>query len=125
MNQDQREFLTVLRQPPARLTTEQAAWLLNCNAHDIPILVARGLLKPLGSPRQNGTKYFATGEVLELAGRRSWLASMTSRLQEHWQEKNRRKNGHTASQLVNGRPPRVNGRANGRMQPAYGAPEEQ
>jgi hypothetical protein len=30
---------------PARLTAEQAAWVLNCQPHDIPILVAAKLLK--------------------------------------------------------------------------------
>lgn len=38
MNPEQKQFLSLERRP-ARLTTEQAAWLLGFNAHDIPILV--------------------------------------------------------------------------------------
>ena len=30
MKEDQHKFLTVLGQLPARLTAEQAAWVLNC-----------------------------------------------------------------------------------------------
>ncbi len=37
----------LLGQLPARLTAEQAAWVLNCQVHDIPALVAAKLLKPL------------------------------------------------------------------------------
>lgn len=50
---------------PARLTSEQAAWGLNCQPHDVPILVAVRLLKPLGNPAQNGIKFFAASELLE------------------------------------------------------------
>jgi len=60
-------------QLPVRLTAEQAAWVLNCQAHDIPILVSSRLLKPLGNPPPNGIKYFATAELLELAKDRVWL----------------------------------------------------
>jgi len=34
MREDQHRFLTLLGQLPARLTAEQAAWVLNCQAHD-------------------------------------------------------------------------------------------
>ncbi len=88
MREDQHRFLTLLGQLPARLTAEQAAWVLNCQAHDIPILVAARLLKPLGTPPPNSVKYFAALEVLEQARDRSWLARVTSALNQHWQNKN-------------------------------------
>jgi hypothetical protein len=31
----------------ARLTAEQAAWVLNCQPHDVPVLVAAWLLNPM------------------------------------------------------------------------------
>jgi hypothetical protein len=65
MSEDQHRFMTLLRQVPARLTAEQAAWVLNCQAHDVPVLVAARLLKPLGNPPPNSVKYFAASEVLE------------------------------------------------------------
>ena len=89
--EDQHRFLALLGQLPARLTAEQAAWVLNCQAHDVPILVAARLLKPLGNPPPNGIKFFATGELLELVNDRSWLVKVTSAVNQHWQRQNARK----------------------------------
>ena len=83
----------LLGQLPARLTAEQAAWVLNCQPHDVPVLVAARLLKPLGNPQPNSVKYFATAEVLELARDRTWLTKITNALGQHWKAKNRRKKG--------------------------------
>jgi hypothetical protein len=90
MCDEQRQFLTLLGQLPARLTAEQAAWLLNCQAHDIPALVAARLIKPLGNPPQNGTKFFATADLLEAGKDRHWLARMSATIHQHWQRKNAR-----------------------------------
>ena len=49
MREEQHQFLSLLGQLPARLNAEQAAWVLNCQAHDVPILVGARLLKPLGN----------------------------------------------------------------------------
>jgi len=64
MKDDQHRFLSLLGQLPARLTAEQAGWVLNCQSHDIPALVSARLLKPLGNPAQNGAKFFATVDIL-------------------------------------------------------------
>ena len=88
MRDDQHRFLALLGQPPARLTTEQTAWLLNCQPHDVPILVSARLLKPLGSSPPNSVKYFATVDLLELAKDRAWLAKATNAVVQHWREKN-------------------------------------
>jgi hypothetical protein len=88
MKEEQHRFLTLWGQLPARLTVEQAAWVLNCQPHDVPILVASRLLKPLGNPPPNGVKFFATLDVLELVKDRSWLARMTNTVNQHWQKKN-------------------------------------
>ena len=68
----------LLGQLPARLTAEQAAWVLNCQVHDIPALVAARLLKPLGNPPANGIKFFATADLLE-ASQRPQLAGARQR----------------------------------------------
>jgi hypothetical protein len=91
MNDDQRHFLTLLAQPPARFTAEQAAWALNCQPHDLPVLIAARLLKPLGNPLANGAKYFSAADVRELAQDRAWLARMTNAIYEHWRHGNRRR----------------------------------
>lgn len=88
MRDDQHQFLSLLGRPPARLTVEQTAWVLNCQSHDIPILVAARLLRPLGNPPANGIKYFSTAEVLELAQDKSWLVKVTNTVCAHWQKKN-------------------------------------
>jgi len=88
MREDQHRFLTLLGQLPARLTAEQTAWALNCQPHDVPILVAARLLKPLGNPPPNTVKFFAASEVLEQAKDRAWLARVTNALNQHWQHKN-------------------------------------
>jgi hypothetical protein len=78
----------LLCQLPARLTAEQAAWVLNCQPHDIPALVSSRLLKPLGNPPPNGIKFFATADLLELMKDRNWLVRVTSTINQHWQKKN-------------------------------------
>jgi hypothetical protein len=91
MREDEHQFLSLLGQLPARLTAEQAAWVLNCQPHDVPVLVAARLLKPLGNPPPNGIKFFATAEIVESAKERSWLARVTATINRHWQKKNGRK----------------------------------
>ena len=54
MSEDQHQFLSLLGHLPARLTVEQAAWVLNCQPHDLPVLIAARLVKPLGNPPPNG-----------------------------------------------------------------------
>jgi hypothetical protein len=91
MREDQQHFLSLLGQLPARLTVEQAAWILNCQAHDIPVLVAARLLKPLGNPPANGVKYFACAVVLEAIKDAMWLAKVTNAIHTYWRCKNARK----------------------------------
>jgi hypothetical protein len=100
MRDDQHKFLTLLGQLPARLTAEQAAWVLNCQAHDLPVLVATRLLKPLGSPAANSTKFFATADLLEQIKDRNWLARVTATINQHWQRKNTRQ--HCRSLALDG-----------------------
>jgi hypothetical protein len=88
MKEVQHQFLTLVGQPPARLNVEQVAWLLGCQLHDVPVLVAAKLLKPLGNPPQNGVKFFATTELVEQMKERNWLAKVTVAINQHWQRKN-------------------------------------
>jgi len=99
MREDQHRFLTLLGQLPARLTAEQTAWVLNCQPHDVPILVAARLLKPLGNPPPNSVKYFAALEVVEQGKDRTWLAKVTNALNQHWQKKNAAKRKERADAL--------------------------
>ena len=96
MRDDQHKFLMLLGQLPARLTAEQAAWVLNCQVHDIPALVNARLIKPLGNPPANGIKFFATAELLENTRDRHWLVRMSATIYQHWQRKNAAKKNQPA-----------------------------
>jgi hypothetical protein len=80
MMNNRKEFLSVFQILPARMFAEEAAWYLGFAPHDIPILVGAGLLKPLGRPASNGTKYFATATLQELRADVKWLSTHTNRL---------------------------------------------
>lgn len=90
MKQEQQEFLT-LRIVPARLTVQEASWFLGFSQHEIPVLMADGLLKPLGRPPRNGLKYFASAELEERRRDIKWLAKASDAIVAHWQNKNARK----------------------------------
>jgi len=94
--------MRLLGQLPARLTAEQAAWVLNCQPHDVPILVAVRLLKPLGNPSPYNVKYFAASELLDQVKDRAWLAKVTNALNQHWQKKNAAKKNRPANGSPNG-----------------------
>lgn len=91
MRDDHYRFLALASAVPGRLTAEQTAWLIGCQPHDVPVLVASRLLKPLGSPAANASKYFAAVDILELARDRAWLSKATSTLSAHWRTKNAQK----------------------------------
>jgi len=73
---------------PARLTAEGAAWHLGFAAHDIPVLVANGLLKPLGHRADNAVKFFAVAALEPLRGDLKWLSRATDTMLDHWRKKN-------------------------------------
>lgn len=108
MRDDQHKFLTLLGQLPARLNAEQTAWVLNCQPHDIPGLVAAKLIKPLGNPPANGIKFFATADLLESCRDKNWLVRMSATIYLHWHKQNARKRirvtmvspGGTTSELL-------------------------
>ena len=62
--------------------------MLNCQPHDVPVLVAARLLKPLGNPLPSSVKFFAASELLEQVEDRTWLAKVTNALNQHWQKRN-------------------------------------
>jgi hypothetical protein len=104
MKEDQQRFLNLLGRLPARLTVEQTAWVLNCQPHDVPVLVSARLLKPLGNPQPNSVKYFAAAEIIELTKDRAWLAKMTNAVSHHWKQKNQRKAVHLRRGVEIGQP---------------------
>ena len=76
---------------PARLRYEDVAEILNCKNEDIQILVAKKLLKPLGKPIHNATKYFSKQSIELLASDDLWLSKMTDALYDATRKKNSRR----------------------------------
>jgi len=90
--------LLSLQRLPARLTIEEAGWYLGFSAKEISILMAVGVLKPLGRPAINGQKYFASCEIERLRNDQSWLAKACDSVSRHWRVRNKtvQKCGHKA-----------------------------
>ena len=90
MSTDLERFMN-LRTHPERLTVEQAGWLLGFSTHEIPILVAKNLLKPLGHPAPNATKYFLTATLEDLRRDEKWHGKAADAIMGFWRFKNGRK----------------------------------
>jgi hypothetical protein len=87
MQQDLERFLG-LKTLPARLTTQQTAWFLGFSIYEIPMLVSRGLLKPLGRPARNGQKFFLTATLEELRRDEKWFGKASDAVVQYWDQKN-------------------------------------
>jgi hypothetical protein len=73
------------------LAAEEAAWRLGFSPHEIPILVAKNLLKPLGHSPHNDPKHFLAADVESLRRDEEWHSKAAGAVMEHWQYKNHRK----------------------------------
>lgn len=89
MDSSRKEFLQIMRMPPARLDVQETAWYLGFMDHDIPVLVRAGLLKTLVRSPQ-AVKYFATVELDKLRVSASWLTRASVAISKHWRTKNTR-----------------------------------
>lgn len=78
---------------PGRLTAAQVASVLNFAEHDIPPLMGRGLLVPLGTPKQNCSKYFASIDIEALRNDRNWLNKATDVVYAYHAARNASQNG--------------------------------
>jgi hypothetical protein len=78
---------------PARLDARQAAKLLGFQEHDTPVLIGAKMMKPLGKPVANATKYFATCEIEALCADAKWLRDATQVIYDYWKGKNERRTG--------------------------------
>jgi len=83
MNTQDEQFLN-LRTFPARVRAEEAALLLGFSVHEIPILAAHGLLKPLGHPPTTGVKYYSAALLEELRKDEKWLAKASDCIVQYW-----------------------------------------
>jgi hypothetical protein len=84
----ERERFLNLRNLPAQLSATETSHLLGCAPHDVPVLVAKGLLKPLGNPSANAVKYFARVTLLELCDDAKWIFRVRATINDYWRIKN-------------------------------------
>jgi hypothetical protein len=73
---------------PARLTVEQVARQINCTTEGVYVLTRSRLLRPLGHPPPNGTKYYARHYILGLVDDEAWLARASDALVKYKWDKN-------------------------------------
>ena len=73
---------------PARLTVEHVSRELATTPEGVYILTALRLLKVLGKPPPNGTKYYARKYILRLADDEAWLARASDALVNYKWKKN-------------------------------------
>lgn len=79
------------RRLPGRLRYEQAAVVIGCAFHDLPVLVAEGLVPVLDAGTKNSVKYVPACELELLVRDLQWLKKVTRTLSRHWQRKNSRR----------------------------------
>lgn len=88
----ERHLFLSMRILPARLNAEQTAWLLGFNPQDIPVLIRERLLKPLGHPSRNASKYFPAIEVEKLKHDVRWLGKASDAVTDYWRCRNENRN---------------------------------
>ena len=76
---------------PARLDATQTAWFLGFEPHEVPMLIAAGLLKPLGHLARNSTKFFATETLEQFRRDEKWLARASDTIRDYWRKRNGRR----------------------------------
>jgi hypothetical protein len=87
MSEAKAKFLAC-RHLPARLTVIETSWYLGFSENDIPVLASRKLLKPVGNPTQNATKYFALKDLKKVHEDVPWINRATAALNHFWRLKN-------------------------------------
>ena len=80
---------------PARIDGKVAAKLLGFNPHDIPILMRKKHLTPLGNPKSNSPKFFHKLDIFKKSIDSGWLSKATKCISENWRCKNAKKESAT------------------------------
>jgi hypothetical protein len=88
---DAKEIFLNRHLPPARMSSAETAWYLGFEPHEIPILVNAGLLKPLGHPAANSTKFFSADSLEALRHDEKWLSKASDAITAYWRNKNAQK----------------------------------
>ena len=87
MRLDAQRLLSVLRLP-ARLTLEEASYLLRFDPEAVNFLVSAKILEPLGDPPEGAPLWFAAAQIMQLCADQKWLSKATKAVRLHIKEKN-------------------------------------
>ena len=87
MRLDAQRLLSVLRLP-ARLTLDEAGYLLGFHPEGISFLVSAKILEPLGDPPEGAPLWFAAAQIMQLRTDQKWLSKATKAVRLHIREKN-------------------------------------
>jgi hypothetical protein len=105
------KFLQLLHLP-GRLTTEEAGWLLGFSEAEISILIAKGLLEPLGAPKPNSKKMLATCLLLQAKDNPKLLHKCTIIIHKYIEDRNKGIGGNTSKESL-ARSPKSNFQSSG------------
>jgi hypothetical protein len=73
-----------------RIPATAAGFMLGFDDDEISVLVTRKILKPLGKPVPNATKYFARCYIESLMDDAEWLSKATQAIYDYHKDKNAR-----------------------------------
>src|SRR5450631_2494350 len=76
---------------PAGMSSDETAWHLGFEPHEVSILLNAGLLKPLGHPAANSTKYFFADALEALRYDEKCLSKASDAIAVFWRNKNAQK----------------------------------
>jgi len=100
-----RKELLQLRHIVGRLDLEEASAVLNFRPYEFTALVRLGVVKPLGSPKQNSRRWFAASDIVALANDPKALDRCTRAVARYFAEKSssqRSRNGVNDSNRFDG-----------------------
>jgi hypothetical protein len=110
MNSQKEQFLNI-KTIPARIKVEETSWYLGFEQHEITILMADGLLKPLGRPPTSGVKHFSAVALEELRRDEKWLARASDCIVQYWKSRNVKRPARLGKPQYAPRVPEVNASA--------------
>jgi hypothetical protein len=74
--------------PIGRIASEEVAAVIPCRKDQIPVLIGKGLLRPLGTPADNATRWFSLCAVQVSLWDEAWLSEVTRVLSARDAERN-------------------------------------
>ena len=105
MNSDSPLKIQSLDEYGAFMTKEKVAKALGIEAHNIPVLVRAGLLKPKGNPQRYCVKKFSRRQLARNLADEGWLDQAAAAIHKHWRKKNAHKRAKQAgNDSANGNP---------------------